>query len=101
MESKSEEEMEDIVVASCLSKVDGSTHLHNHLTMYLNLRILKVFQHLINHEIPVHSQALEAFKRLEREVPEMGDAFALLKDRVETVGTSIKVQEMQIEMAEG
>lgn len=43
MESKSEEEIENIVVASCLSKVDGSTHLHNHLTMYLNLRILKVF----------------------------------------------------------
>ena len=30
----------------------------------------------------------------------MGDAFDLLKDRVETVGNSITVQEMQLEMAE-
>ena len=52
-------------VSACLSKVEGSTHLHNHLTLYFVTRTLKVFEILCEHGIYADAQAVQAFKRIE------------------------------------
>jgi hypothetical protein len=52
-------------------------------------RTLKVFHHLCDHGLPVSHDALLAFKRIEAFKDEIGDAFALLKERIDQVSTWI------------
>jgi len=63
--------------------------MHNHLILYLVTRTLKVFHHLCDHGLPVSEEAQLAFKRIEAVKDEFGDAFALLKDRIDQVSTWI------------
>ena len=70
--------------------MEGATHLHNHLTLYLVCLTLKVFQLLCEHGLMANPSALEAFQRIEAIRGELGDAFALLKDRIESVAIQIE-----------
>ena len=78
-------------VSACLSKVEGATHLHNHLTLYLVTRTLKVFQLLCEHGVMAHPSAVDAFKRIEAMKDDFGDSFGFLKDRIESVSTQIEL----------
>ena len=51
--------------------------------------MLKVFHHLCEHGITIHTDAVEAFRRIEAVKDDFGDAFSLLKDRIESVATQI------------
>ena len=37
-------EKQDEKISSCLSKVESSAQMHNHLVLYLSCRVLKVFR---------------------------------------------------------
>jgi len=63
--------------------------MHNQLILYLATRTLKVFQHMCDHGLPVSDDAQLAFKRIETLKDEIGDAFALLKERIDQVSTWI------------
>ena len=67
--------------------------MHNHLILYFVTRTLKVFQHLCSHGLQVHPDAKIAFMKIEVIKEDFGDAFALLKDRIESVYTQILLQE--------
>ena len=87
---------QDTNVASCLSKVDGTTHMNNHLILYLVTRMLSVFDQMSEHGLPLSDSAVEAFKRVEEAKDRFGDAFALLKDRIEKVSTQLECYELQM-----
>ena len=90
--SKQEQEGAQMAnIGACLSKVEGATHLHNHLTLYFVTRALKVFHTLCEHGVMANPSALEAFRRIEAMKNELGDAFSLLKDRIESVSTQLEL----------
>ena len=56
--------------------------------------MLKVFHTFCDHEIPAHPDAVEALRQVQSRLGDFGDAFALLKDRIESVFMQIQVQEL-------
>lgn len=56
--------------------------------------MLKVFHTFCDHEMPAHADAVEVLRRLESRLGDFGDAFALLKDRIESVSMQIQLQEL-------
>lgn len=62
--------------------------------------MLKVFESLCGHEVDVHKQLLDSFKKVESVQNALGDSFALLKDRVSVVSSAIELQELKREISE-
>lgn len=81
-------------VASCLSKVDGVSQMNNHLILYLVTRMLKVFNAMSDHGVPLSVAAVDAFKKIEASRDVFGDAFALLKDRIDQVELQVQMHEL-------
>lgn len=77
---------DDVVrVTSCLSKAQELRHMHCHCLLYLCTRMLKVMRLLVTHELPCDRDCLQAFRRLEEKSVMLGDAFGLLKKRIQDV----------------
>ena len=53
-------------LSSCLSKVENSQQMHNHLLLFLSCRVLKVFRQLIEHDVPVDRVCLDTFRDIEK-----------------------------------
>ena len=43
----------------------------------------------------MHEQTLQVFKKIEEMKVEFGDAFSLLKDRIDSVAAEIEIQELK------
>ena len=67
--------------------------MHNHLVLFLSCRVLKVFRQLIEHDVPVDRVCLDTFRQLEARYDDLGDAFSLLKNRIQDIGTLLVVND--------
>ena len=59
--------------------------MHCHVLLYLVCRMLKVFKMLLCHDIPIDKDCYHAFIKLDEKSSQMGDAFGLLKYRIQGV----------------
>lgn len=66
--------------------------MHCHVLLYLTCRMLKVFNMLLCHDIPMEKECYSAFKRLDGKTALLGDAFGLLKFRIQTVKLTLRSQ---------
>ena len=85
----------------------------NHLVLYLATRSLKICEKMASHEIEFNSKLLTALEQVKQNTGvvyleneersdqgTLGDAFALLRDRVQTVDAEVRLQELKREMSE-
>ena len=59
--------------------------------------MLKVFNAMSDHGVPLSVAAVDAFKKIEASRDVFGDAFALLKDRIDQVELQVQMHELQFE----
>lgn len=59
--------------------------MHCHVLLYLICRMLKVFRFLLFHELYPEKECVIAFRQLEKRSNELGDAFGLLKNRIQDI----------------